>query len=295
MIVICAASGRIGSRVIAQLQKTLAPSDFIAGSRDPNACLALKDKDIEVRRIDYDDPEGLREAFDGAERVLFIPSFADTERRKAQGFNVIDAAKACGVKQLVFIGIMDTRPDSPLPFAHAYGAIERALAESSLDWTVLRTSMYTGNLEEQYPLWLERRELVTCAGDGRISYVSRDDVAASAAGVLTSPIDRHAEKVYVLTGPQALSYDEVGALISELFDTPIEVKHVSVEEFTDALRQIWGLAYEGAAHVIKVTPLFQTVFKEGMMSEVTDHVERLSGRPPEDVRAWLQRHPRKAA
>lgn len=276
------------------MQKTLAPSDFIAGVRDPGAFTALKDRDIELRRTDYDDPGSLRESFDGAERVLFIPSFADTERRKAQGLNVIDAASACGVKQLVFIGITDTRPDSPLPFAHAYGAIEIALAESSLEWTVLRTSMYTDNLQEQYPLWLERRELVTCAGDGRIAYVSRDDIAASAVGVLTSPVGLHAKRIYVLTGPEALSYDEVGALISELFDTAIEVKHVSVEEFTDALRQIWGLAYEGAAHVVKVTPLFQRVFKEGMMGEVTDHVEQLSGRPPEDVRTWLQRHPRKA-
>ncbi len=290
MILVCAATGRVGSRVVERLLPKLDKNAVVAGVRDPRAGGRPGAAGVSTRLVDYDDPAGLDAAFLGVQRLVFIPSFADTEQRTAQGLNVIAAAEKAGVGQLLFVGIMDTRSDSPLPFAHAYGAIERALRESSLNWTVLRTSMYTDNLEEQYPMWLERGELVTCAGDGKISYVSRDDIAASIVGVLTASIELHGKTVYTLTGPAALSYDEVGAIVNEVFAAHIHVKHVTLEEFTAGLREIWGLAYDGVDHVARVTPLFQQVFREGMMSEVTRHVEQLSGRAPESVEHWLRRH-----
>jgi NAD(P)H dehydrogenase (quinone) len=290
MILVGAATGRIGSRTMNLLADDDRFRAVAAGVRDVEACRNLKEQGISVRAVDYDDIDGLESAFEGVERVVLIPSFADTEQRAQQGRNVIQAAQKRGVKQIVFIGIMDTRSDSPLPFAHAYGAIEKALRESKVGWTVLRTSMYTDNLAEQYPPWLEHGELLTCAGDGRISYVSRDDIAASIIGVLASPVEEHADNVYTLTGPDALSYEDVCEVINDFFDAQVKVAHVAVEEFAERLNQIWGVAYPGIKHVARVTPLFQTVFKQGLMSEVTDHVERLTGTAPEDVRSWLARN-----
>ena len=290
MILVCAAMGRIGSRTIDRLINDHRFQEVVAGVRDVEKCHDLKPRGVDVRAVDYDDVSGLESAFEGVERVVLIPSFADTEQRAQQGRNVIQAAENVGVKQIVFIGIMDTRSDSPLPFAHAYGAIETALSESNVGWTVLRTSMYTDNLAEQYPVWLESGKLLTCAGDGKVSYVSRDDISASIIGVLAASIEEHAGKVYTLTGPRALSYQDVCEVINEFFDAQVKVEHVNVDEFADRLRQIWGVAYPETEHVARVTPLFQTVFKQGMMSEVTDHVERLTGSAPEDFLNWLERN-----
>ncbi len=290
MLIVCAANGRIGRRLVSLLSDGPAPGPIVAGVRDPATADTDFGEAVALKRVDYDSVEGMQETFAGAERVVFIPSYADTDQRAQQGRNVVAAAEAAGVKQLLFVGIMDTRHDSPLPFARAYGQIEDAIRGSSLSWVILRTSMYTDNLAEQYPMWLDRGELVTCAGDGAISYVSRDDIAASLAGVLSEPIETHSGNTYTLTGPEALTYADVAARIESRFNTSITVSDVSVDEFGDRLRQIWGLAYDGIEHVARVTPLFQMVFKEGLMSAVTDDVERLSGHAPETVEHWLARH-----
>ena len=287
MILVCAASGRIGSRVTNVLGAQGDASSVIYGARDTSPYDSATINCAGFRTVDYDDPAGMVKAFQGIERVLFIPSFADTEHRAQQMEQAIAAAVSAGVRQFVFIGIMDTRADSPLPFAHAYGRGEAALKASGLNWTILRTSMYTDNLAEQYPTWLERGELITCAGDGKISYVSRDDIARSAAGVLLAPIEEHSQRTYQLTGPSALSYADVADIVSDYFQTSITVTQVDEEEFARRLMDIWGVAYEGAEHVARVTSKFQIVFKEGLMSAVTKDVKQLSGKAPQDVRSWL--------
>ncbi|QIB64967.1 NAD(P)H-binding protein [Kineobactrum salinum] len=246
--------------------------------------------DAPFRVVDYDDVEGMVKAFDGVQRVVFIPSFADTDKRAWQGRNVVAAAERAGASQIIFISIMDTRLDSPMPFARAYGEIESALTNSSVPAVILRTSMYTDNLAEQYPMWLKTGQLVTCAGDGRVSYVSRDDIAASIVAVLQEAVERHGGKTYTLTGPEALGYADVASLINELYGAKIKLVDVEREEFASRLKEIWGVAYGGLEHVARVTPMFQTVFKQGLMSEVTSDVLRLSGRPPESARTWLTRH-----
>lgn len=289
MILICTATGRVGSRMIERLRAE-GRANVIAGVRDPSACAALAAQGVELRKVDYDDKAVMTEAFSGVERVLFVPSFADTEQRKTQALNAIEAAQAAKVAHYVAIGIMDARPDSPLPFAHAYAAMEQRLRDSDLTWTIARTSMYTDNLAEQYPMWLKNGVIVTCAGDGKISYVSRDDIVAALTGILTSDPKRHHGKTYTLTGPRAHSYDEIRSIVSEIFGAPLDIRHVAQQDFANTLKEIWGVAYEGHDHVARVTSCFQVVFKQGMMAPCTADVEVLSGRPPETVSSWLTRH-----
>ena len=130
MILVCAATGRIGARTIDRLVNVDQVRAVAAGVRDPEKCKNIKAKGVELRTVDYDNLSGLESAFQGVERLVLIPSFADTEQRAQQAFSVIEAAETQGVRQIIFIGIMDTRSDSPLPFAHAYGAIEAALVSS---------------------------------------------------------------------------------------------------------------------------------------------------------------------
>ncbi len=291
MKIICAATGRIGTRVVNTLSTLEGNSKLIAGTRDAEKAGHFKSKGVQIRQMNYNDPESLVNGFEGVERVVFLPSFDDREERQQQGINAIRAAESAGVSQFVIVSIMDTRLDSPLSFARAYGVMEETLKTSTLDWTILQTSMYTDNLAEQFPVWLERKELVTAAAQGKISYVSRDDIAASIVGVLTSPIVSHAKETYTLTGPEAHSYEEIAVIIRQLFNTELSVKHVTVEKFAADIKEKWGLAYDGAhMHVIRATPYFQLVFSQGFMSKITDHVKQLSGKDAESVVEWLKRN-----
>lgn len=288
MILVCAASGRIGARVIELLRQTGSVNKIVAGVREVEKHSDLLREGILVRKVDYQEPESMVDAFEGVKKLLLIPSFAATDQRLIENLNVIKAAKVAGVKHISFVSIMDTRSDSPLSFARCYKETEEALLESGLKTTIFRTSMYTDNLHEQIPIWLKTNELVTCAGEGKISYVSRDDIAASLAAFLLRPLQEIDHVTYTLTGPEALSYSEVAKIVNAIYGTSIEMKHVSESQFRDEIKKIWGLAYGGKLeYILEQTAKFQVVFSQGMMSQVTSHVKALSGRNPLDVRSWL--------
>ncbi|MEO0497992.1 MAG: NAD(P)H-binding protein [Pseudomonadota bacterium] len=291
MIIIGAANGRIGQNLLKRVSQSSLRDHVYGGVRDIEKSRGqIEPYCAGAITVDYADKDALETRFEGAERVVLIPSYADTEARGSQFENVIAAAQAAGVQQVIFVGIMDTRSYSPLPFAHAYGRGEAALHASKLDFVILRTSMYIDNLEEQYPMWLKRGELITAAGDGAIGYVSRNDIAASILAVLSDPVEAHARRTYWLTGPEALNYAQVGEKLSAFFGNDIALTHVAEEEFAARLLDVWGVAYEGAEHVAKVTSKFQMVFREGLMSPVTRHVEMLTGQKPESVEEWFKRN-----
>ncbi len=288
MILVCAASGRIGAKVIEFLGSSASGNKIVAGVRDVEKHSYLLTEGILVRKVDYDEVASMVSSFEGVEKLLLIPSFAPTDKRLSENLNVIEAAKRAGVKHISFISIMDTRSDSPLSFAKCYGKTEEALAESGIKSAVFRTSMYTDNLHEQIPTWLKTGELVTCAGEGKISYVSRDDIAASIAAFLIRPQPESDYTTYTLTGPDALSYRDVAKIVNSIYGTSISMSHVTENQFRDTIKEIWGLSYGGKLeYILEQTAKFQVVFSEGVMSKVTEDVETLSGRKPQDVKSWL--------
>lgn len=291
MILVCAATGRIGTKVIDLLRQKIPANEIAAGVRDVEKNAGLAKEGISVRKVDYQNPEEMAESFEGVEKLLLIPSFAPTDQRLKENLNVIDAAKKAGVKHISFISIMDTRLDSPLSFAWSYGETENALAESGLKSTVFRTSMYTDNLNEQIPVWLKTNELVTCAGDGKISYVSRDDIAESIVAFLAGPMPGENQTIYTLTGSVALSYEDVSKIVDSIYGSSIKMKHTTPEQFRSTIREVWGLSYGGKHdYIIEQTTNFQIVFSQGLMSKVTNHVEELTGHKPQEASEWLANH-----
>ncbi len=75
-VLVTGASGQLGRGVIAELlkQAKLEPSQIVAGSRDPASLADAQAKGIETRRVDFDDANGMEEAFAGIDRLLIISS-----------------------------------------------------------------------------------------------------------------------------------------------------------------------------------------------------------------------------
>ncbi len=85
----------------------------------------------------------MRQALDGAERVLLISS-SEVRRRVAQHANVITAAKNAGVRLVAYTSI--TRADTPgMVMAEEHRATEKLLASSGVPYVLLRNSWYTEN------------------------------------------------------------------------------------------------------------------------------------------------------
>src|SRR5262245_42107839 len=128
-LAITGATGQLGRRTAELLLAQCAPRDVILTTRTPDALADLAGRGVDVRRADFDDPPSLRGAFAGADRLLLI-SATDLQRRIAQHQAAIDAAKAAGVRHVIYTSGSKPAPPNPAAVAPSHYATERALAAS---------------------------------------------------------------------------------------------------------------------------------------------------------------------
>ncbi|GAB7531102.1 SDR family oxidoreductase [Pseudomonas sp. 3A(2025)] len=221
----------MGRLVIDALLKTQQPGDVIALVRDPQKAQDLAARGVQVRQADYSQPQTLDTALAGVSKLLLISS-SEIGQRSAQHRAVIQAAKAAGVQLLAYTSLLHA-DTSPLGLALEHRDTEQALAESGLDYVVLRNGWYSENYTASVPAALEHGAILGSAGEGRISSASRADFAEAAAAVLTQP--GHAGKVYELAGDDSYSLQELAALVAEQSGKPVVYNDLPEEQYKAAL------------------------------------------------------------
>lgn len=287
-IAITGGSGQLARRVAELVLAQAVPDDVTLTTRTPAALAALAERGITVRQADFAAPETLREAFAGAERLLLV-SATDLERRTAQHRAALEAAKAAGVRHVIYTSGLKPAPPNPAVVAPSHYATEQALMQSGLEWTVLRNSLYADYQLPEAEKALKTGLLVHNRGRGTVAYVAREDCAAAAAAVLLQ--SGHARAVYDITGRKAFTADELAALYSELGGKPVRARALDDAEF---IATLVGDA-TGDDHLrygAELVASFGRSIREGYMDSCTDAVEKLTGRAPralEDVLAPLRR------
>jgi NAD(P)H dehydrogenase (quinone) len=290
-LVITGGSGKLAQRAAELLLARIAPQDLIVTSRTPAKLRWLAERGVTVRQADFAVPETLRAAFAGAERMLLV-SATDLSQRTAQHRAALDSAKAAGVRHVVYTSGLEPEPPNPAVVAPSHHATEQALVQSGVEWTILRNSLYA---DYQIPEGLQAiaaGALVHNRGAGKVAYVSREDCAAVAAAVLVAA--GHAGKCYDVTGPRAYAASELAALYGELGGRPVIERSVSDADF---IAGIVGTA-AGGDHLrygAELVASFGRSIREGYMDACTDHVAKLTGRPPQAVRQVLEPLRRRAA
>jgi len=109
MIVVTGANGQLGQLVIEGLLEHLPAAEITAAVRGPAKVAAFAARGVQVRTADYDQPETLRTAFDGADRVLLISS-NDLHRALPQHTAVVEAVKQSGASLLVYTACCTRTP-----------------------------------------------------------------------------------------------------------------------------------------------------------------------------------------
>lgn len=270
------ASGKLGKQVVAELRARGPEHDIVAISRTP----APLDPAVRGRFGDYDKPDSLLAAYAGLDRLVLIPT-TDLQpgHRTAQFVAAIDAAVAAGVKHIVLVSAASTKKAEEPSMDAAYWIAEQKLIAQAPEWTILRMGYFAEALATEALGSLDRGVL-TGLGENRVSFVSRDDVAAAAAGILLG--DGHEGAIYTATGDERFTGVERAALIAEISDHAMSF--VTLPE--DHLRG--GLAQAGLPEtVVNAVIAIQKRFVAGAFDLVTGDVEQLSGRPPRRLRAVL--------
>lgn len=231
-ILITGASGSYGRKLLARcLHKGIDPSSLTLVTRRPEALLGSVHAAVTVRKGSFDDPEeDLARAFDGAE-VIFMISTSRAGARIPQHQNAVNAAVKAGAEHIIYTSFVGVDFEDPAALvAREHKATEAMIRRSGLAFTLLRDSMYLNAMADAIlPSALSMGCLRSNAGQGRIALVSKDDCVESAAAVLANPT-AHLNKVYEITGPELLCFEDAAALASRHFGKPVAWCPISDEE-----------------------------------------------------------------
>jgi uncharacterized protein YbjT (DUF2867 family) len=221
--------------------------------------------------VDLRDSNSLARAMQGASTVaLVLPDAPDVE---TLGLNTVNAAKAAGVRRLLWFSSFGAERDNRARFSRRHPVIDEAVRSSGIPYTILRPNFLMQNFAFFYGDTIRATGTIFLPlGDARVSHLDLRDLAEAAGAALTE--DRHINKTYDLSGPEALHTGEVAEQIGAATGRPIGYRPISIAEMESSLREagmdVWFA--EGLAE------LYGWIRDSGLGGEVTDNVERLLGR-----------------
>ncbi|NUP74644.1 MAG: SDR family NAD(P)-dependent oxidoreductase, partial [Sinomonas sp.] len=162
-------------------------------------------------------------------------------------------------------------PDAVFTLARDHYATEEHVKAAGLRYTFLRDSLYMDFLEY---FGGEEGVIRGPAEEGKVAAVAQADVARSAAAVLQAP-ERHANAIYTLTGPEAITLTEAAAIIATARNKPFSFHNETVPEAYESRKRWPAPQWQYDAWVSTYTSI-----AAGELADVTDDVERLTGRRP---------------
>ncbi len=293
-IVITGASGQYGRLATDLLIDKGLADKLILITRSPAKLAHRTAQGCDVRYGDFDKPETLADAVNGAEKMLLI-SGTRVGARVAQHKAAIDAATAAGVKHILytsFIGIDD--PANPAEVRHDHIETENLMRASGMDWTMLRDAHYAdAMILNAGPGMMPGGKWFSNAGEGKEAMVWRDDCVASAVAVLTTP--GHEGKIYNITGPDLQTFGDVAAIVTEV--TGCQLEHIAVDDdaqyaIFDAMgiprRPVDDQYVNGIPWNSDDMVTFGEAIRKGFLDLRTDDVETLTGRKARSVREMVE-------
>ncbi len=286
-ILVTGAAGHLGRAVVDHLLDTqkVDLARIVAASRDPAKLADLAARGVAIRKGDFDDAASLESAFAGIDRLLIVSTdaLAVPGQRLTQHKTAIAAAVKAGVKHLFYTS-MPKPDDSLVSFAPDHLGTEEAVKASGLAYTILRDAWYHDNLLHSLPHNLSTGTWYSASGDGRIATIARDDCARAIAAALASPTTP-GDATYTLTGPAAITTDEIAAIAAEVAGKPLKVVRVSDEQLAAGLK---GAGIPDFFATVLVSADANT--RTGRFDIVTDDFEKLTGDKPQSLKDFLSVH-----
>jgi uncharacterized protein YbjT (DUF2867 family) len=195
--------------------------------QDSSRATDLQRAGAELVVADFDQPGTLDAALAGVERCLLL-SAVDKQLVERETRFVERATKA-GLKHLVKFSSIGAHPAASFTFGRQHGAAERVIMDSGLPFTFIRPNFFMQNLLWSAETIKTRGELSSSLGSTPASHVDARDIAAVIASTLTEPLDRHAGRIHLVTGPAALSFDHVAEAFSRILEKPVRYRNLSDE------------------------------------------------------------------
>ncbi|SDF44329.1 Uncharacterized conserved protein YbjT, contains NAD(P)-binding and DUF2867 domains [Lentzea fradiae] len=230
--------------------------------------------------FDWADPGTYDEALRGVDSVYLLPPPLDVDPVGVVE-KFLGAALAAGVRRAVLLN------SCSFPMTARGLHAVRLTVQQMPEWSVLLASGFMQNFLGAHPTAVavrERHEIVTAAGDGRIGWVDAADVAAVAAELLVR--DGHDSREHVITGPQALSYDDIAATIAAEWGLPVRYRPVTA---TERAAQLTGAGFPRP--FVDALVWSDVLTANDAEDRVTREVPRITGRDATSFTEFVRHHP----
>ena len=308
MLAITGATGKLGSKVTSRLANLGRSQRLIV--RDPGRAPQLPGAEV-AQISSFGDRAAMKRALAGV-RKLFLVSARDRMGvnqaaamaglppprydRAQQQIAAVDAAMEAGVQHIVYLSFLNAAEDATFILARDHFHTEEHIRKLGMPFTFLRVSLYTDNV----PLRVSDDGVIRApAGEGRVAWVTRDDIADVIVAVLTG--SGHERRAYDVTGPEALTMAETAASLSSVTGREItyraqnsreaRTEHTTtgMDKFEAERRTLTGRGLDEYEVEVWVTHYLQIA--AGELAAVSNIVPELTGHRAQSLTEYLQNHP----
>lgn len=294
MILITGATGYIGQHLVSRLvrqgehPRCLARNPLKAHQLFPGA-------DLEIVQGDTTDPSTLSEAVRGVDTIVHA-AFMTADRKEGPGnryeetnvggtINLIQAAEAAGVRRMIEISGLGTRPDKPGSYMQGRYLAEQRLKGSQLDWTIIQPSVLFGKdapFIKGLTELIQSSPVVPLIGGGKIMFqpIYIEDVVSIILWVLAEP-ERSSKQTFTIGGPDYYSFTQIiDALLQSLHKSRLKAP---------APRSLVGVGAAVMEAVLPKPPLTKAAMALFSFDNTTDlnSVERQFGFTPMSFAHYL--------
>ena len=276
MILVAGATGKVGSKLIANLKATDDAVRAFVRSEQKG-----EDLGVDYAVGDFNDPASMDKALEGVDRAFLASSAAPEQVSLQNAF--VDACQRADVKHVVKLSSLGADRDVPARFIVWQRDTERRLEDSKMGWTLLRPHGFNESVLEFADGVRERATVEAPMGDGAVPWVDTRDVAEFAAAVLRAPTI-HAGQTYELTGPEPVSMEQLAEQLSELTGKRVTYKAIEPAEYKEKLTSA-GVDAWRADGLVELYSWYQNGD-----STVQPLLPVMLGRPARTMQAFLEEH-----
>lgn len=269
-MLVTGATGKLGSKVVEALLKTVPASQLAVSVRNPEKAEGLRARGVEVRHGDFDHPETLDTAFAGIDRLLIISADGDNETRVRQHTNAVEAAARAKVGFIAYTSLANAR-DTKMFLAPPHQAAEQAILKTGIPYSFLRNNWYLENEASSIQGVLAGAPWVTSAGAGKVGWALQQEYAEAAAAVLSGK--GHENTTYELSGT-LLSQEELASALGTVLGKEVPVQQVDDETYADIMKNAGVPDF-----VIPMLVSIQEGIREHALEVESNDFEKLLGRP----------------
>ena len=274
-VAVTAASGQLGAEIVRALTALLDDRPVVALARTPGRAAHLG---VEVRPGDYDDRSALEASLAGVDALLLVSGMAPPDVRIGQHRNVISAARAAGVRKLVYTSIQGPEAGTTFsPIVQSNRQTEADVRASGLAWAIGRNGIYIEPDIDYLDRYRAAGEVANCAGEGRCGYTTRPELGHAYARLLTGSANDG--RTFNLHGAP-LTQAELVEHLNRAFGTDLAYRPMSVDDYraerTVELGDFLGPVIAGIYHGIR----------DGAYDNPS-HYEDAAGRPHQGWTAYF--------